>query len=166
MKKGLKIAAAAVMVMLAAGVIGVWTMVYLKNTSAEENPTAAETNWHPQQVQDYGDTENPEYADAGGFIKKFHEFYNQTTGWERINDLNMPDQIARAEAAKAYAGYFIPLTEDPALKNDLEAIIMHADSVIAGNAETVLTLHRYFHDLDIAVNGYVHEQIFGVTESK
>ncbi|MEK3807475.1 hypothetical protein MHB63_13105 [Bacillus sp. FSL H8-0547] len=166
MKKGLKIAAAAVLVLLSAGVIGVWTMVYLKNTGAEEHPTAAETNRPPQQVQDYGDTENPEYADAGEFIKKFHEFYNQTTGWERINDLNMPDQIARAEAAKAYAGHFIPLTEDSALKADLEAITMHADSVIAGNAETVLTLHRYFHDLDIAVNGYVHEQIFGVTESK
>ncbi|MGD6796618.1 hypothetical protein [Metabacillus indicus] len=170
MKKGLKFAAASVMVLLSAGVIGVWTIVYLKDSGNEDKHSpeqlAAETNKEPQLVQDYGDTENPEYADAGAFIKEFHEFYNQTTGWERINDLNMPDQIARAEAAKAYAGYFIPLTEDPALKNDLEAITMHADSVIAGNAETVLTLHRYFHDLDIAVNGYVHEQIFGVTESK
>ncbi|MBX4341395.1 hypothetical protein K4G93_25030, partial [Mycobacterium tuberculosis] len=78
-------------------------------------------------------------ADAGEFIKKFHEFYNQTTGWERINDLNMPDQIARAEAAKAYAGHFIPLREDFALNADLEAITMHADSVIAGNGDTFLT---------------------------
>jgi hypothetical protein len=78
----------------------------------------------------------------------------------------MADQTARATAAKAYAAHFVPLVEDPALKTDLESIIRHSKSVINGNADTVQTLNRYFHDLDIVINGYVHEDFFGVVESE
>ncbi|MDQ0857890.1 hypothetical protein [Bacillus sp. V2I10] len=78
----------------------------------------------------------------------------------------MSDQTARAAAAKAYATHFVPLVEDPALKTDRESIIRHSESLINGNADTVQTLHRYFHNLDIVINGYVHENFFGMVESE
>ncbi|MFY0762155.1 hypothetical protein AB1K32_25480 [Metabacillus dongyingensis] len=174
MKQGLKFISITLAGIAAVAIIGLCTIFYLDkdNTAVknqeEDEPIAAETAeaLTEQPVQDYGNTEKPEYTDAGEFIADFHAFYNETTGWDRIDSINMADQSARATAAKAYAAHFVPLVEDPALKTDLESIIRHSESVINGNADTVQTLHRYFHDLDIVINGYVHEDFFGVVESK
>ncbi|MCM3597890.1 hypothetical protein M4D55_19150 [Metabacillus idriensis] len=174
MIQGLKIFSITFAALAAITTIGFATMFFLnqdytKERNQEENePISAATSDEPaeQPVQDYGNTENPEYQDAGEFIADFHAFYNETTGWDRIDSLNMADQTARATAAKAYAAHFVPLVEDEALKTDLESIIRHSESVIYGNSENVQTLHRYFHDLDMVINGYVHEDFFGVVESE
>jgi hypothetical protein len=173
MKQVLKISSITLAGIAAVAIIGLCTMFFLDKDytvekNQEEEPIAGETAEAPaeQPVQDYGNTENPEYTDAGEFIADFHAFYNETTGWDRIDSLNMVDQTARAVAVKAYATHFVPLVEDQALKTDLESIIRHSESVINGNADTVQTLHRYFHDLDIVINGYVHEDFFGVVESE
>lgn len=151
--------------------IGFVTMYFLDQDNSEEKNQEdyesidAEASAE-QPVQDYGNTENPEYQDAGEFIADFHAFYNETTGWNRIDSLNMADQLARATAAKAYAEHFVPLVENEALKTDLQSIIQHSESVINGNSDNVQTLHRYFHDLDMVINGYVHNDFFGVVESE
>lgn len=179
MKRWLKIIGITLAGLAAVGMIGLTiafgTMFFLEKDYTEEKKqednepavteTAADTA-AAVPVKDYGNIEKPEYQNAGEFIKDFHKFYNDTTGWDRIENLNMADQEARASAAKGYAEHFIPLVEEQALKNDLQAIIRHSESVINGNGETVQTLHRYFHDLDIVINGYVHEDFFGVVKSK
>ncbi len=179
MKRWLKIIGITLTGTAAVGMIGLTiafgTMFFLEKDYTEEKkqddnqpavtaPAADTTAAEP--VIDYGNIEKPEYQNAREFIKDFHKFYNDTTGWDRIENLNMADQESRASAAKGYAEYFIPIVEDQALKNDLEAIISHSESVINGKWDTVQTMHRFFHDLDIVINGYVHEDFLGVVESK
>ncbi|UOK57373.1 hypothetical protein MGI18_23115 [Bacillus sp. OVS6] len=75
-------------------------------------------------------------------------FYTETTGWDRIGNLNTSTRLVKA------------------LKMDFESIIRHSESVINGNADTIQTLHRYFHNLDIVINGYVYEDFSSVVESE
>ncbi|WP_270182268.1 hypothetical protein [Alkalihalobacillus sp. CinArs1] len=105
-----------------------------------------------------------EYQFVEDFVSDFHAFYNRTTGYGMIERVEMEDQEKHAEAVTAYINIFLENgVEHHDLKVDLQAIKMIASSEL--DEADVRLLHRYFHDLDKAMNGYDHPDTFGVTET-
>lgn len=105
-----------------------------------------------------------EYTFVEDFVSDFHAFYNRTTGYGMIERVEMDDQKKHAEAITAYITIFLEKgVEHHDLKVDLQAMKMIASGDL--NEADVRLLHRYFHDLDKAMNGYDHPDTFGVTET-
>jgi len=97
------------------------------------------------------------------FIQKGHQFYNDTAGWGRIEALNWEDQ---RKFARLLLTSLNEIGEKDSLQKDLTHIQSLATFIIENNKEKehVLFLHRIFHDLDIDVNQYEHEDYFDVTQ--
>lgn len=105
-----------------------------------------------------------EYVFVEDFVSDFHQFYNRTTGYGMIDRVEMEPQEKQAEAAIAYINAFLERgVEHHDLKVDLQDIKLIASGEL--RESDVRMLHRYFHDLDKAMNGYDHPDTFGVTET-
>ena len=106
-----------------------------------------------------------EYNKVEDFIADFHAYYNRTTGYGMIDrELDIEMQQSYANAAVLYIDSFLEkdvIHDD--LKTDLESI-KELSSYQLTRAE-VRSLHRYYHDLDKALNHYDHQDTFGVTET-
>lgn len=107
-----------------------------------------------------------EMSDIGVFIAKQHEFYNRTTGYGKLDSLQLEEQKEQASAIIKY----IDNAEDygKVLKQDIESIHSIANQVVNGEEQVshVQSLHRMFHDLDIAINGYTnYKKVWGVTKT-
>ncbi|WP_273853562.1 hypothetical protein [Guptibacillus spartinae] len=106
-----------------------------------------------------------EYEHVEDFVADFHEFYNRTTGYGMIDrPMDLEAQERQATAAVAYIDVFIEngvVHED--LKKDLLSIKELSNQSLTKTE--IRALHRYFHDLDKALNHYDHEDTFGVTET-
>lgn len=110
---------------------------------------------------------DPQYGDVKTFISQVHGFYNDTTGYGAISDLNDKEQSDKATEVVMHANYYIETeAENKDLVKDLKGIKKHALRYLE-NAEVVQVakLHRYFHDLDIALNRYKGaDRVWGITE--
>ncbi|MFT8321864.1 MAG: hypothetical protein ABF649_13245 [Bacillus sp. (in: firmicutes)] len=97
------------------------------------------------------------------FISTWHDFYNTTLGWGKIDTASYTEQ---KEAAAAILEQLENISvANKKIENDLDSIRQNAQQVINGdNREAMRKLHRYFHDLDIFFNGYDYSQTFGITE--
>ncbi|KAA9021808.1 hypothetical protein [Niallia endozanthoxylica] len=97
------------------------------------------------------------------FIQKGHQFYNDTTGWGRIEALNWEDQQKFAQLLLISLN---EIGEKESLQKDLIHIQSLATFIVENNKEKehILFLHRIFHDLDIDVNQYEHEDYFDITK--
>jgi len=99
------------------------------------------------------------------FISKWHDFYNDTLGWGRLETTDYAKQQEAAESILSQAENIV--IDDSNIASDLEHIKEAAKLVAAAdNRDAMRSLHRYFHDLDIYFNGYDYNQTFGVTEFK
>ena len=106
-----------------------------------------------------------EYSHVEKFVADFHEFYNRTTGYGMIDrEMDMEAQQRQADALIAYIDIFLDQDEiHDDLKKDLRSMKEIAMKDLTKTE--IRELHRYFHDLDKALNKYKHEDTFGVTET-
>lgn len=106
-----------------------------------------------------------EFTDGHEFITDFHQYYNNTLCWGRVNTANYKEQKDKAlEIVEVFKGIEIS-NED--LYNDFVQIENSAKKVIkSDNRKAMIQLHRLFHDLDIHLNGYARDDTFGVTAFK
>lgn len=100
------------------------------------------------------DKETSKYENVGVFIADFHEEYNDTLGWGRVDSVKWDEQQDIATEILNIMQNI--MTENQALQKDLDSISSYAKAVQAGDKEknNLLKLHRYFHDLDVEFNGY------------
>ena len=99
------------------------------------------------------------------FISEWHDFYNETLGWGKLETTDYSEQKEAAESILAQAENIEINNKD--ITADL-ALIKEAAELVAANdnRDAMRSLHRYFHDLDIYFNGYDYTQTFGVTSYK
>jgi len=99
------------------------------------------------------------------FISEWHDFYNETLGWGKLETTDYTEQKEAAESILAQAENIKIDNKD--ISADL-ALIKEAAELVAANdnRDAMRSLHRYFHDLDIYFNGYDYTQTFGVTSYK
>ncbi|MCU9612012.1 hypothetical protein OEV98_00380 [Caldibacillus lycopersici] len=97
------------------------------------------------------------------FISNYHDFYNETLGWGRIDTASYSEQKEKAEEIlQSIKGISIL---DDAIKEDIGQIEHYANIVLESDDRWAMRmLHRLFHDLDIYFNGYDYNQSFGVTQ--
>lgn len=108
-----------------------------------------------------------DFKSVGIFISKFHQNYNQSLGWGGIDSVKWEAQ--RETAAEINSILKSIQTDNGDLQADFEAISKYAKTIEGGERDkkALLKLHRYFHDLDIEVNGYKKtNDYFDVTEYK
>ena len=105
---------------------------------------------------------------AGTLIAEYHAKYNQLTGYGSIDQLDESSAIRLSVLLEKDMEKIIKQEiANQDLAKDFEEI--HKLAVSTKNQahkEQVRLIHRYFHDLDIAVNQYKEtNQIFGVTKT-
>jgi uncharacterized protein YxeA len=130
-----------------------------------ENKDILEETRH--QIEETQETVGQAYNEIGEFIKNKHEFYNETTGYGGINNLDWSEQTEVAGEIIAYIDKNIDSVASEALENDLNALRSLASTILEEqNPTQVRDLHRYFHDLDIALNSYNgYDRIWNVTKT-
>ncbi|MCT2535264.1 hypothetical protein NC661_20710 [Aquibacillus koreensis] len=130
-------------------------------TDGEEPPTV-------EEVQKIQETVGVANKDVGAFVSTMHDFYNETTGYGQIEHLNWDEQNQKANEIVDELEPMIASTSDQQLKSDLQSITDLAQKVVNDEQDSghVRHLHRFFHDLDIALNNYDGtSKIWGVTKS-
>ncbi|SDL90948.1 hypothetical protein [Sediminibacillus halophilus] len=120
-----------------------------------------------EKAEETRESVGKEYEDVGDFVAETHDFYNDTTGYGRIDNLDWSEQETEAEEIITVLDDMLPKVEDDALKSDLEKIQQLATSAVEDDdKKTIRSLHRMFHDLDIALNDYQGtDKIWGVTNT-
>ncbi|WP_042224336.1 hypothetical protein [Oceanobacillus manasiensis] len=120
-----------------------------------------------KEIEEIQETVGAQHSELGEFIAETHDFYNDKTGYGNINSLNWKEQAEMAEIITETIEDQIDTVQSDALKTDLNTIHeIAADSIENGNTDQVRLLHRYFHDLDIALNHYNgSDKIWKVTET-
>ncbi|MFA1819774.1 hypothetical protein ACDX78_06190 [Virgibacillus oceani] len=120
-----------------------------------------------QEIEEIQETVGQEHSEIGEFITNQHEFYNETTGYGGINNLDWVEQTEIAREIMDYINEQNDAIVNEALRHDLNIIHNLASDVVEKeDQELVRDLHRYFHDLDIALNGYTeYDRIWNVTET-
>jgi hypothetical protein len=122
-----------------------------------------------QDVPSDNTSENPvsvlnakDFSNIEDLIRKYHDFYNTSLGWENYESLNEAVQLARAEALidslvdiKANN-----IVDEKDLKHTKQLATIYIETK---ETDALLFLHRIFHDLDKAVNDYKHKDSFGAT---
>lgn len=160
------------------GVWGGWTFLGASNTNNQKSIEATSNGPSVTQEGDDFSTEvvntpvseaiivfkNDELGFRNGhdFIGQLHNFYNETLGWGRIDTASYTEQQQKAEL-------IIDALEnvdvmDAAVQMDFDKIKELAEIVASkDDREAMRKLHRYFHDLDIYLNGYDYNQTFQIT---
>lgn len=96
------------------------------------------------------------------FIANWHNFYNDSLGWGKLDTANYFEQ--KEAASNILVELESVSIQNKQLKKDFEQIKKHAEIVTAeDNRNSIRDLHRYFHDLDIYFNGYDYKETFGIT---
>ncbi|MEC5425678.1 hypothetical protein QGM71_19600 [Virgibacillus sp. C22-A2] len=135
-----------------------------ESTQPTEEEVTEDTVKEIEKVQE---TVGKDHAEIGEFIAEMHRYYNKTTGYGGIRNLDWPDQIEKAEEVAATIDREKSTVTNDALLEDLETIQQLANTAISEqDASQVRDLHRLFHDLDIALNSYNgSDRIWNVTET-
>lgn len=130
---------------------------------ADEDVTDADK----EKVQEVYETVGLNHKDIGKFISETHEFYNETTGYGAINEINRSEQVKEAEIIMTEINQLLEGTENSSLKKDLHELQDSAEKILGKqDVELVKKLHRIVHDLDIALNDYEgYDKIWDVTET-
>lgn len=139
-------------------VIGVSAYMYITTQQEQQ----AQTEKEVEEIQEtVGDT----HEDIGEVVSASHQFYNNTAGYGGLQSLDMEKQVDQAEENIEHVNEMNP--DSTSLEEDLGEIKSLSESVAANReVEDIRMLHRYFHDLDIALNYYDgNTKIWGVTET-
>jgi len=120
-----------------------------------------------QEIEEIQEAVGEEHSELGEFIANKHEFYNETAGYGGINNLDWTEQTEAASEVIHYIDEHIDSVSNEALHQDLHTIRNLASNVMEEEEpELVRDLHRYFHDLDIALNSYTeYDRIWNVTQT-
>ncbi|MFS0752371.1 hypothetical protein [Oceanobacillus sp. 1P07AA] len=120
-----------------------------------------------EKINQVRSTVGESHQDLGDFVASTHEFYNDTTGYGGINNLDWEEQKNKSEQVIMEIEKLTLDVSDESLKQDLQSILNVSQQAIEEEeAEDVRSLHRYFHDLDIALNDYQsYDRIWNVTET-
>jgi cytoskeletal protein RodZ len=108
-----------------------------------------------------------EFTTIGSFISYFHDFYNETACYGRMDSLNWEEQKAAAENILHSLGGL--KTDNKDLSKDFKEMAKMASEIKNDekNKSMIKKLHRYFHDLDIHYNGYQGSaDVFRITQFK
>jgi len=145
--------------------------------SINERALSVSKEWIALPIEDrpdYGDEDIEQIASAlsndltydnvNAFVASTHAFYNQTTGFGEISTLDHTDQTDKAIEIVSVVNTYSK-EENGKLNQDLQDIKFIALHYIEhGTTGDVQKLHRYFHDLDIGLNGYgAYDKVWGVT---
>ena len=110
--------------------------------------------------------ENNKEQSAHTFISDFHDFYNDTVCYGRVNSLDMVEQTEALD--KILATIKVLKTNNADLRADFSTIAELAKEAKENKSNSdsmnFILLHRYFHDLDIYFNGYDYSYAIGVTK--
>lgn len=162
--------------------LGLATIVSLAITiyvlfSVNERALSVSKEWNAPPIEDrpdYGEEDIEKIATAfsndlaydnvNAFVASTHAFYNQRTGFGEISKLNHADQTDKAIEIVSVVNVYSK-EEKGKLNQDLQDIKLIALHYIEhGTTGDVQKLHRYFHDLDIGLNGYgAYDKVWGVT---
>ena len=97
------------------------------------------------------------------FISNWHDFYNESLGWGRLETTSYEKQ--KEAALSILDGLKDIKVADEQIAEDINDIATNAKVVAQKDDRVAMrNLHRYFHDLDIYFNGYNYDQTFGITE--
>jgi flagellin-specific chaperone FliS len=150
--------------------IGVLVIVVLLGMEAneffhEEQAEEVRAEAEPEDNEDR--SEEPINELVQQFIGEMHQFYNETTGYGEIEQLNWEEQVEQASKIIDVIESAKSTVDHEALTTDLNNILILAERVTEEQTEEhVRQLHRYFHDLDIVINGYDEsDEIWDVTET-
>ncbi|WP_164669905.1 hypothetical protein [Virgibacillus doumboii] len=92
------------------------------------------------------------------FISKTHDFYNKTLGYKNDKSINVEKQTSKVKNI---------ISKIESLQT--EAIDFKRASALAqiylknNDKKALIYLHRIFHDLDIAINGFEAKKVWGFT---
>lgn len=125
------------------------------------------TDEKKEEIEQVRSTVGQEYSEIAQFVSTMHEFYNKTTGYGGINRLDWDEQKEKSQQVISTIDELKPDITDDALIKDLESIhTLSQNTLDEANPSDVRNLHRYFHDLDIALNDYdTYDKIWKVTET-
>jgi hypothetical protein len=137
----------------------------LNRYAATENEEVTEET--QQEIEEIQEAVGEEHSEIGEFITNQHEFYNETAGYGGINNLDWTEQTEAASEVIRYIDEHIDSVSNEPLQQDLHTIRNLASNVMEEEEpELVRDLHRYFHDLDIALNSYTeYDRIWNVTQT-
>ncbi|MDC3413925.1 hypothetical protein [Terrihalobacillus insolitus] len=132
----------------------------------------ADDTFHKPKIEDLTplekvEVEKTEYISEEQFVADLHSHFNEITGWGAYENLDMNQADHFSRAIVVYTKYFIDKgIEDKSLEQDFNDMRELGLKVVnEKDEESVKLLHRYLHDLDKAINGYEHEDTFGVTKT-
>lgn len=117
-----------------------------------------------EEIDEIASMVSAKHDNVNAFVASTHAFYNQTTGFGEISRLNHHDQTEKAIEIVSVVNVYTEdekgdLNED---LRDIKAIALHY--IEYGTTKDIQKLHRYFHDLDIGLNGYgAYDKVWGVT---
>ncbi len=152
---------------LAVSTFSIYTMM-ASGSGEESGETIGDDNTvSKEKIEEVRATVGKQNQDVGSFVAKTHDFYNETLGYGGINNVDWAEQRRMAETVRAEVEKLIPSVQSKNLKADLEDIQRYAEAVMDEEKnKNILRLHRYFHDLDIALNNYSgFNRIWGVTKT-
>ncbi|MCE4050292.1 MULTISPECIES: hypothetical protein [Bacillaceae] len=136
--------------------------------SAASSQSAGSEDMSTEPVHEPMDESIVTLADGSSghdFISDWHDFYNETLGWGKLETADYTEQKEAAESILSQAENMV--INNSQISADLDLIKEAANLVAANdNRDAMRSLHRYFHDLDIYFNGYDYTQTFGVTSFK
>lgn len=146
--------------------------IFTRETTIESEEKSSESEKElseerRQEIEEIQGTVGQEHTEIGAFIASYHKFFNETTGYGGINDLDWAEQKDTAADIMDYIDAHIDDVTSETLREDLQAIQERTSKVLENEEpEYVRDLHRYFHDLDIALNNYEgYDRIWNVTET-
>ncbi|CDQ40858.1 hypothetical protein [Virgibacillus salexigens] len=137
------------------------------NSEVNEENSQQNNDETSKNIEHVQETVGKQHQEIGAFISETHAFYNETTGYGGINNLDWDEQQSKAKAIQSQIHLQLRDVKNESLKNDLEKVNVFAKRVVQDQSvEAVQSLHRYFHDLDIALNEYNgYDKIWNVTET-
>ena len=134
------------------------------STNEESSPKEDSDKDKNDSISESTPTSSEPTTEEKYFISENHKFYNNTTGYGKINSLTLSEQKKNAEGIIQ----LLPkLESSTALQTDLNRIRLLAENIVNGKNDlksNVLYLHRMFHDLDVFVNKFTHKDEFKVTD--
>ncbi|WP_087973514.1 hypothetical protein [Oceanobacillus rekensis] len=146
---------------------GIFYFTVLNGDDADATDQSDLTDGGKDEIEKVRSTVGQENLEAAQFVAMMHGFYNETAGYGGINNLNWEEQKENSHQVIRTIEELKPDISDESLIIDLESIQTLAQNTLDEmNSSDVRNLHRYFHDLDIALNDYdTYDKIWKVTET-
>ncbi|MFG6118614.1 hypothetical protein [Thalassobacillus sp. B23F22_16] len=165
-----------ILIVLVVGSLGFFGVLIFTdiNENKSENTVASESSIEEENPSESGGEAEAKpankegFEDAGDLIAVAHRYYNDTTGYGKLEDgVKWSEQ---REKADQYLTYIEDNTfeDPPTLQTDMDAVAQYLKQIVDGSKEldNVRQAHRYFHDLDIAINNYTnYTDVWDVTET-